>query len=1090
MGRDSRGQYDDQRGGGDPQDRGYSRSGGSGERSAQPPSRGGSSRPGGRPSDPNGRSGGRSGGPPSYGPSSSPSRASRPGDTYGRNPRANGGSGGHTPAGTPPSRAGGPSRPEGYGQDRSDSGRRSAENPSYQTRRQGPPAGGGERRSMRERAANFARGMSEQLSAVVENARGAFRGQDGGGAVGAAAGAGAVGGAFQGRTAPGGFGVALEDMTPEQRAALEQRGHRRSRIRMLSRKWRLGRHNPNGIWFAVTFALTGLLLVSLMGASAGGGFYAITYYNANASYISNVAHLAETSTSTTFYDRNGKVLYIAPKANGINIYLNYNDISDLVKKATVSTEDRTFFDSSNIGIDWASTARAVLADVSKGGATQGGSTITQQLVKNLVLHDNQKALMRKVNEAILSVGITESGTYKKWKILEMYLDTIDYSDSNLGIEAAAQNYFALQPIKATKAMSCGGKTIQAGQTCWANEQLDWAQVAMLVGVPNAPSIFRPNDFTYDCGPNGKNQNTPCAMAHWDNPCVGSPQNSGDCYPDGATAPYFDFNSLGHEWLVYHRAKVVLDSLYRDNWISQATRDASLNEVLSILQNHKVYSHAGSSAFSSGGATKNAPHFVDYVTKELQDEFGIKDVADAGIKVYTTLDLNLDTYAIQAAQYYITKHHNMEWPNYCSGGYGCYNVPPLNQTDNVHNAAIVVTDPYTGDILAMVGSVDYTSRDPKVDGYFNTATSTSRSLGSSTKPIFYATAFQMGLNPGFMLQDTPICFPGGGPGGKPDGATPGCPATNYTPHNFENTSFSGSIPVRYALANSLNVPATEVMSFLGDSPAYANTAMAMANRMGITSMTANKTGPTTALGTQPISLLQLTNAYGVFAAGGRHVPPRSILEITFPDGRTPYRAPAPHLAQVISPQAAYMITSILTDSRAREPDFNWYNPLEFDSPPSGEPGYTPADDLGFPAVAAKTGTSQGTSGARDIVTMGYSPYAALGVWAGNADSSDLGNVIGISGAGYIFHDVMAWMIKNYHWPTFDKAPQFPIPTGMARTTFNCTDGLAPYKDQPNPPACRFIYAPGFPKSTNVYAGHNNNQYPDADWYILGEAWLES
>ena len=95
--------------------------------------------------------------------------------------------------------------------------------------------------------------------------------------------------------------------------------------------------------------------------------------------------------------------------------------------------------------------------------------------------------------------MTESGAYSKTKILEMYLDTIDYSDSNLGIEAAAENYFGLTPIKATKTMQCAGQTIAAGDTCWANQQLDWAQTAMLVGVPNAPSIYRPNQFSYDCG---------------------------------------------------------------------------------------------------------------------------------------------------------------------------------------------------------------------------------------------------------------------------------------------------------------------------------------------------------------------------------------------------------------------------------------------------------------------------------------------------------------------------------------------------------------------------------------------------------------
>ncbi|HEU0027579.1 MAG TPA: transglycosylase domain-containing protein [Ktedonobacterales bacterium] len=952
------------------------------------------------------------------------------------------------------------SRPDEYPPERYESGRRSAE-----------------RRSMRERAADFARGMSEQLGAVVENARGALRGREAGGATRGTPPSGS------GYTA--GYSAAMGSLPSEQRATLDERAYRRSRIRLLSRKWRMGRHNPHGLWYGVGFALSGLLLVATLGASAGGGYYAVTYYNANAAQIGNVARLAEVG-STTIYDRHGKVLYVAPKANGVNIYLKYDDISYLVDKATVSTEDRTFFDSSNIGIDVGGTLRAVLADVTKG-QSQGGSTITQQLVKNLVLHDNQKALVRKINEAILSIGITESGTYKKWKILEMYLDTIDYSDGNLGIEAAAQNYFGLTPFKVTASKPCPassltGQKIPVGSTCNANEQLDWAQVAMLVGVPNAPSIFRPNQFTYDCGPNGKNQKTPCDKAHWDNPCVGDPLTSNNCY-DGVTGEYFDYIGLGHEWLVYHRAKVVLDSLLRDNNIDQATHDKSLAEVLSILENHQIYSHAGNTTFSSSGATKLAPHFVDYVMQELQDQFGIKDVPDAGIKVYTTLDLDLDTYAIQRAQYYITKTHNMSWPTYCHSF--CVNVPPLAQTDNVHNAAVVATDPWTGDILAMVGSVDYTSRDPKVDGFYNVATSESRSLGSSTKPIFYATAFQMGWNPGIMLQDQPVCFPNDitVPGKKPvlDPATPGCAGQWYTPHNFEPTSFSGNIPLRYALANSLNIPATEAMSFVGDSPDYSDNALAMAQRMGITSLTAKAMGPTTALGTQPISLLQLTNAYGVFAAGGKHVAPRSILEITFPDGRPPYRAPKQQMAQVMSAQTAYMITSILTDKAARIADFNYSNPLEFDD---HDPN-TPVNNLNYPAVAAKTGTSQGDQGARDIVTMGYSPYMALGVWAGNADSSDLGNVIGISGAGYIFHDVMAWAIKNYKW---QPGQLFPIPPDMARGSFNCQTGLAPYQDKPDPGKC--AYAPYTKGSTNIWAGYGYAAQRDTDWFIQGQQWMQS
>jgi membrane peptidoglycan carboxypeptidase len=251
------------------------------------------------------------------------------------------------------------------------------------------------------------------------------------------------------------------------------------------------------------------------------------------------------------------------------------------------------------------------------------------------------------------------------------------------------------------------------------------------------------------------------------------------------------------------------------------------------------------------------------------------------------------------------------------------------------------------------------------------------------------------------------------------------------------------------------------------------------------------GPTTALGTQPVSLLELTNAYGVFATGGRHVSPRSILEITFPNGQPPYIAPKPQLQAAISPQAAYMMTSILTDAAARVPDFNTANPLEFNESPN-EGGWTPADNLNFPAIAAKTGTSQGNIGPRDIITMGYSPYMALGIWAGNNDNTDIKpGVIGIAGAGYIFHDIMQYAIGHYKWP---KGVEFPMPSGLGLGTFNCSSGLAPYKDVPNPGSCPDDNVPGFGNSTNVYGGHQNaaasKGYPDTDWYIKDLPWLQS
>ncbi len=908
---------------------------------------------------------------------------------------------------------------------------------------------------------------------MMQTARGAMRGRrDDAGDRGASG--------YTPSVAMGAMGAdAPTDVTPAT--------YRRSRLRLRARKWRMGRHNPHAMWYAIGFALSAALLVSMLGAGTGGAYYAFNYYGQHQGDIAAVADSAALG-STTIYDRNGNILYTVPKSTGVNIYLRYDqgDIGTKVADATVATEDHTFWDSTNIGIDWTSIFRSLLADAGSGSASQGGSTITQQLVKNLVLHDTSKAIQRKINEAILSVGITTSGTYPKWKILEMYLNTIDYSDGNLGIETAAENYFGLQPIK--NATKCGSTTFAKPRTCWANQQLDWAQVSMLVGVPNAPTTFKPSQFSCE-PPDGQTAAQGCPESKWDNPCIGDPANltNPNCVPNVDPG---NFNSQvnGHEWLVYRRASVVLVSLLNYHYIDSATYKSSLQEVYNILLNHKVGSHLGGSAAATFGVTKLAPHFVDYILNTVlpSPPFNITDPDADGIKVYTTLDLSLDEYAIKRAQYYILQPHTLEWPNY-DGKCHC-TLPSLADSANIHNAAVVAMDPHNGDILAMVGSVDYTSRDPKVNGFYNVATSGNRSMGSSTKPLVYATAFQMGWDPGTVLQDSPTCFPNPIPDdpktGKPvvDPAAKGCPG-EYVPHNYDSTSFSGHIPLRYALANSLNVPATQTMEFVGATPSTSDAFLAEAQRMGVTSLTKGAMGPTTALGTQNISLLQLTNAYGVFADQGKHVPPRSVLEIVNSYGQVAYTAPDPKAAQVLSPQAAYEMTSVLSDSAARIPDFNTSNPLEFDE----QGGNAPDNQLGFPAIAGKTGTSQGIHGPRDIVTMGYSPYMALGVWAGNSDSSDLQSVIGIAGAGYIFHDIMEWSIKHYNWP---KGVQFQIPPDMARGVFSCSTGLAPYAGATTPQTCDPAKDPTAQNPIPLWAGYNYKPQTNTDWYIQGQPWVHS
>ena len=866
------------------------------------------------------------------------------------------------------------------------------------------------------------------------------------------------------------------EVSPALAATTGTAAYRRSRSRMLARKWRLGRVRPNPVGYAAGFAALVLTLAAVMGAGGAGAVYAAQYYQANRGAI-RTAWIAGNNQSTRIYDRNGTLLYATTNAAGFQFNVPYNYLNKEVVKATVDTEDRTFW--TNAGLNVQDTIRALYVDLSHGGADQGASTITQQLVKLLVLQNGEKTLNRKIHEAILAIGMTknnglDSQGFEKWQIMQMYLNNISYHYPNTGIEAAARNYFGLAPKVDEKTHTI---------TEFANQQLNLAQIAILVRIPNNPNLYYPLDWS--C------KSAPCQQDQW---------------------------GSGNEQNVLDGADTVLASMAAVGDITPQVQKQTHDQVVQMLVNEQIYYEKGLSegTINSQVATKKAPHFVDYVMGQLETEFGMgtpDNVAAAGLSVYTTLDLNLETFMETDAAMYINgdpQNHQFTRYWYCTGGED--NVPcvkpALSVTDNVHNAAGVAIDPWTGDILGMMGSVDYASQDKQVLGYLNMATA-AQSMGSSTKPLVYSTAFQMGWNPGTMLQDVPMCYPGPNappPGQKwvPDAATPACTSPDhmtqfYTPHDYDATSFSGTAPIRVMLANSLNIPATQAQYFVGANGDTADRFLDMIGRMGIPTcqtcltpgvVSAARLGPTTALGTQEIPLVNLTSAYGTFAAGGLHAPMRAILQIRDNSGNVLWTAPTPKPAQAMSPQAAYMITSILTDNQARAGDFKQHNPLYLPYGPPASAGDVAAID--YPYIAAKTGTAQGTTGPSDIVTMGYSPYMVLGVWAGNSDPHDdlNPNIIGITGAGYIFHDVMSWAVRHYNWPL---TQGFAVPPDLARGMFNCDTGLAPYKGQTPPSDPNNIggppdwwWCPLSGKGTDLYAGYQTGGvYPDIDWYIQGQ-----
>jgi len=354
----------------------------------------------------------------------------------------------------------------------------------------------------------------------------------------------------------------------------------------------------------------------------------------------------------------------------------------------------------------------------------------------------------------------------------------------------------------------------------------------------------------------------------------------------------------------------------------------------------------------------APHFVMYVRQVLEEKYGVDALYKGGLRVYTTLDPRLQALAERVAREHVQSLADK----------------------HVTNAALVALRPDTGEVLAMLGSVDFF--DEEIDGQVNVALRL-RQPGSSIKPITYVAAFEKGWTPATLIWDVPTEFP--------DGVNP-----PYKPTNYDD-KFRGPVLVRTALGSSYNVPAVKALQFVG-----LPDMLAMAHRLGITSLNRPDYGLSLTLGGGDVTLLEMVGAYAVFANGGVRVPPLAIARVEDSEGHViAETSPAPlppkvggtegggrieggH-EQVISPQHAYLITHILADNQARTPAFGPNSVLKLSRP-----------------AAVKTGT---TDDWRDAWTIGYTPDLACGVWVGNSDNTAMERVAGARGAGPIWHNFM-------------------------------------------------------------------------------------
>ncbi len=416
----------------------------------------------------------------------------------------------------------------------------------------------------------------------------------------------------------------------------------------------------------------------------------------------------------------------------------------------------------------------------------------------------------------------------------------------------------------------------------------------------------------------------------------------------------------------------LDALYgRQAWILN-----SMAELGMITQEDADLAKKEKITFRRKAEDMFAPHFVMYVKEYLSEKYGEQTVEQGGLKVITTLDWDKQQAAEAAIDASLEKNAN--W--------------------NAGNAALVALDPLTGQILAMVGSRNYF--DEEIDGQVNVVTS-SRQPGSSFKPIVYAAAFKKGFTPETVLYDVNTSFI------NYDGK-------NYEPKNYDLKEH-GPVTIKTALAGSLNIPAVKAIYLTG-----VDNVLDLADDLGYTTLTErNRFGLSLVLGGGEVKLLEHANAFSVFARDGEYHPTVAIMEVTDKDGNELEKF-EPKSNDVLAPQVARQINSILSDNAARAYIF-------------GEKNYLTLPDR---PVAAKTGT---TNDYHDAWTLGYTPNLVCGVWVGNSDNEEMkrgadGSVV----AAPIWNAFMAAAAKDLPAEGFT-APE-PVQTDKPALNGSIIDGV--------------------------------------------------
>ncbi|MPZ49636.1 MAG: hypothetical protein GEU75_10145 [Dehalococcoidia bacterium] len=655
-----------------------------------------------------------------------------------------------------------------------------------------------------------------------------------------------------------------------------------------------------------------------------------------------VLAINQPSYGARILDRNGRELYeYVDDEAGLRRPIKLEDVSEAFLAATIATEDNSFF--TNPGVNVKGLLRAAWENSPFSGTElfsgSGGSSITQQLVKNVYIDEESRqerwstdGINRKIKETFYALELTQR--YSKERILEWYVNEISYGGVYYGVEAAARGYFG-KPAK----------------------DLTLAEAALVAGIPQSPLAYDP--VTRPEEAEARRNEILDLMVRQGRIQIGE-KESYEVTPEA-------FAQARAEPI---EARVRRFPIEAPHWVLTYI-EPQLRTLLDCPQLTQLYQEVIDG--------KREPPL-------RRPGEGCPSLFTDGLVVTTTLDLELQKEIQQIMEGWILE---------------------FEAVSNSHNGSMMLIDPKSGEILVMIGSRDYFRDD--IDGSVNNVLACN-SPGSSFKPFAYLTSFlELGWGPGTLILDTPVTYV--------DDL-----GRAFIPTN-PGRNFRGPVTLRFALGNSLNVPANKTAAAVG-----AQSIVNLTRKLGFVDTFSRCSagggyGPAIATGGVDVTLEEMMYGYGVLANGGmmrgqvpitdngRLVDAISVLKIVDSNDVTRFDIEEHRAEQrVVDSAYAYLVWDILSDPNAHCVTFGACGAISIS-------GYK---------AGVKTGTSEpfdrddrcaGKIG--ETWAFGYSPDLVVGIWAGNADNDCIVDIVSTSIAYRAMRDAFRYAHRGIEATSFDR-----------------------------------------------------------------------